>query len=693
MKYLNFFCLIITLLLYSQAVFARWQGAGTAQSPYKIYTLADLEAISANEGSFHYYENIHFELMNDVNDSLRMPLCSGFKGYFHGKGHCITLAMNNVDNSNNCVINTLHGTIDSLVINGKVANFISLFVIISIEGKLLDVVCNVEIKPHYMFYNNTYGTYCSVWVIGNYGIIENCINNSDLRNEYAGHTAFSVFGESNTGHIINCINNGNITIEASPQDYTYCYIFSGENLNNGSIINCTNNGNINIVGVPYLSSISVFAHINSSTILNCINNGNINAKKTDYIGTFAGIHCGGEVKNCINRGNITGEVVAGGIVGICGCCSIIENCLNTSYIFGNSETGGIVGKFDFAGNTQQTIVKNNLNISKTRGYALLGDTDQTIYANPYLTLENNFYDKQMATIPATCDGDIAGKAESKLTTEITGFALQSILGDGWSYAEDRYPIPLGLENESSALLAATPVYLHYTDENNYNSIDSVSENFTVGLENNVQWQAFDNKVFLCEEDGILQDTGYETLNAMLDNYQKKIQLYIRSIPAVSFYTISGNVSINDNPLANTRIDYLSNSTFTDASGNYSFDVPENADVTIVPILFGYIFSPENIILQNITQNHINQNFAANLNSSIAANSFNELSICPNPVKDQLIIDSELLTINNVEICDIAGKALSTHSTNTINMSNLAQGVYLVKIKTNKGVVTEKVIKN
>jgi len=62
------------------------------------------------------------------------------------------------------------------------------------------------------------------------------------------------------------------------------------------------------------------------------------------------------------------------------------------------------------------------------------------------------------------------------------------------------------------------------------------------------------------------------------------------------------------------------------------------------------------------------------------------------VKDELKIESEL-TIKKVEILDITGKALSTHSTNTINVSNLPQGVYLAKIYTDKGIVTKRVIKN
>ena len=81
-------------------------------------------------------------------------------------------------------------------------------------------------------------------------------------------------------------------------------------------------------------------------------------------------------------------------------------------------------------------------------------------------------------------------------------------------------------------------------------------------------------------------------------------------------------------------------------------------------------------------------------SGICVISDNQIQIYPNPVKDILIINNEhLQLINNVEICDLLGKTLSTHSTNKINVSNLPKGVYLVKIYTDKGVKVERVIKN
>jgi len=74
-----------------------------------------------------------------------------------------------------------------------------------------------------------------------------------------------------------------------------------------------------------------------------------------------------------------------------------------------------------------------------------------------------------------------------------------------------------------------------------------------------------------------------------------------------------------------------------------------------------------------------------------------ISIYPNPVKDELfIINNEQLTINNVEILDIAGKKILTpHSSFLIpiNVSTLPKGIYFIKIELeNAKTVFEKFIK-
>ena len=84
-------------------------------------------------------------------------------------------------------------------------------------------------------------------------------------------------------------------------------------------------------------------------------------------------------------------------------------------------------------------------------------------------------------------------------------------------------------------------------------------------------------------------------------------------------------------------------------------------------------------------------------NSIASTSLSDqISIYPNPTNYELKITNYEGKINSVEICDIAGRIVlipQLSFLNSINVAHLPKGVYLVKIHTDKGIVTQKVVKN
>jgi hypothetical protein len=71
-----------------------------------------------------------------------------------------------------------------------------------------------------------------------------------------------------------------------------------------------------------------------------------------------------------------------------------------------------------------------------------------------------------------------------------------------------------------------------------------------------------------------------------------------------------------------------------------------------------------------------------------------LLISPNPVINELRIEGGELRINGVEIVDLSGKTIYKFrgTRNLINVSTLSQGIYVVKIETDKGIVTKKIVK-
>jgi hypothetical protein len=87
---------------------------------------------------------------------------------------------------------------------------------------------------------------------------------------------------------------------------------------------------------------------------------------------------------------------------------------------------------------------------------------------------------------------------------------------------------------------------------------------------------------------------------------------------------------------------------------------------------------------------------------------NGISIYPNPVKDELRVESGELRVESVEIVDLNGRSvetwrtsasLSNHATSLqadgrviMNVSHLSAGIYLVKIETDKATVTKKLVK-
>jgi hypothetical protein len=77
----------------------------------------------------------------------------------------------------------------------------------------------------------------------------------------------------------------------------------------------------------------------------------------------------------------------------------------------------------------------------------------------------------------------------------------------------------------------------------------------------------------------------------------------------------------------------------------------------------------------------------------------KFSLTPNPAKDYITIsNSENILLNSISITDLNGRIVKQNSysnvTNVqVNISDLASGVYMMNITSDKGSVTKKIIKN
>jgi hypothetical protein len=72
----------------------------------------------------------------------------------------------------------------------------------------------------------------------------------------------------------------------------------------------------------------------------------------------------------------------------------------------------------------------------------------------------------------------------------------------------------------------------------------------------------------------------------------------------------------------------------------------------------------------------------------------QLRLYPNPVSDQLYISSEDQKVENVVIYSLSGTVVKSiiSEVDSVDVSNLATGNYLVKVVTDEGVVVKKIIK-
>ena len=80
--------------------------------------------------------------------------------------------------------------------------------------------------------------------------------------------------------------------------------------------------------------------------------------------------------------------------------------------------------------------------------------------------------------------------------------------------------------------------------------------------------------------------------------------------------------------------------------------------------------------------------------SITDNSINNIALYPNPVKNMVQISSNNLQITGIEVYNTLGeKVLSKKGAiNLLDVSNLTTGLYLLKIKTEKGELVKKIMK-
>ena len=179
--------------------------------------------------------------------------------------------------------------------------------------------------------------------------------------------------------------------------------------------------------------------------------------------------------------------------------------------------------------------------------------------------------------------------------------------------------------------------------------------------------------------------------------------YITDSCSSNTNTISVSL-LNNNPIA--EFTYSSNGltvNFTDQSqypGNYYWDFGDGTNSSIQNPIHTYS-SNGTYTVELIVDNSCGIDTFIQIINVTSVGVFNtstnkDISVYPNPSHSVITIESTGISINNLEMFDIYGRKVKELKVNNnkfnVNISELSKGIYFVKLKTDNGIIINKVIK-
>ena len=302
-----FLILAICLLgLKAEAKDGTWSGKGTAEEPYLIEDVADLQALQTCVNGGNSCRDTNFLLTANLDLS---EVCGETIGNWVPIG-----------NKNHSFEGSFSGElkeISGLYINENEGETIGLFGVNEGQIERLSVSGSVSGKD---FVGGIAGE--------NLGRIQGCSSSVSV----SGNDTVGGIAGYNGGQINNCYNGGSVTGADQVGG------IAGES--GDDITFCTNAANIS--GDKYVGGI---AGISNAEIQDCLNNGGYTVEAAgNCAGGIAGC-ASASIERCTNKAKVlTGTDVAGGIAGLCNEADI-SFCVNEGDVNGGKDrTGGIVGE-------------------------------------------------------------------------------------------------------------------------------------------------------------------------------------------------------------------------------------------------------------------------------------------------------------------------------------------------------------
>jgi hypothetical protein len=340
---------------------------------------------------------------------------------------------------------------------------------------------------------------------------------------------------------------------------------------------------------------------------------------------------------------------------------------------------------------------DNKNLTKETGLSWNYSTSQWMksYVTNYSYNSNN---KVISEIYEDYDseGNITSQTYRTINTYNASGNLSQILdqnfeNSNWvnegkfdlTYTDNKLTAALGYEWDGSAWV--------FGDEDSFKIEISYNANGKVSLSESSEWNGTvwvdaDKTIYTYDANNrmIIEDGQTWDGTNWVSEYKNEYTYDANGNTATSIESYLNNDVFTAQPIETITFDT------TQLMSNFSHPF---RDKTGLDIIFpSYVFV--NKVLGKSSSNSKTTYNYGETTASTNAFSLVDFAVYPNPTKAFLTIDDSKFVIKNVEVFNLLGKKILTSTKNQLNIENLVNGVYLLKVQSESGnFATKRIVKN
>jgi len=650
------FLTTLTGLLLSINLFAYSGGNGSEAFPYLISSRADMTELATAVNGGQKYAGVYFKLTRDLTgsaDIITTTIGSSSSNYFSGvfDGGGYEIAING-------------GAVFGQIQNATIKN-------LGVSGRVTSVSYNIGSGPYHYYI----GGLCANAVSSN---ISNCYNKASVsysgsfstagaRNFYAG----GICGYASACTIANCYNTGSIYISptASTTDSYAGGICGATDDKVTNINNCYNTATISSTAnspnatstYAYAGGICGSGNSSNLKITNCYNTGNVSATtQASYREAYSGGICGryGAIQNCF----------------VADCRITNTNDATRVYI---GRVGGAYGTYTNS-YAYGMITLNGNAISSTNANSKNGQdcTTANLQTQSWLTSNLSWSFTNTWVMPAGNGSypelkDVGGQGTSigptVIVTANTGNAtLGSTLGSG-TY-----------DRNSSVTIYAVPlannVFVAWSDDNTNNPRTiTAADNITL----TAIFDACDNTDLLTQIAALEADTAalnsqLNTANGTISTLQNDLNTANGTITTLKADTVTLKAQIaglqSDLSDCETAKTVLQNDLSTCETSKTILQSDLDTANSLITELQDDLSDCEEEVIRLLSEE-------CGTTRSASIRSESVISVFPNPTTGVVYFNA----VNNVKVYSQQGALLQEKTGDSVDLSNYASGVYLLRV--------------